>query len=322
MHRSTLARPQWRTRAPGHLGAWTLENRLARYGAPRRGTRGNRLAGLHRLGWRRFVNRTRSGLRNNHPRRRCGWRCGLWRSCRNWCSRRGRGRNRRRGSLRNRFCLRAGRRSLGRDRTWRRGDGRGHRRGRWSTRLHRRRSGRSHWWRGRSYNRTSHALGSNEPGRWSWRSWRRSRLRRGWRRTRGRRSCGCRLRLDGRRRTCGRSGRCGCGLLLPRNLLQHIARLRDMRQINLCFDFVGVAARTRRARRRGLCVGSSAEMGPHLLCFVLLDRTRMRLFLSDANFDQDIKNRLALDFQFPGQIVHSNLTHPPFPCPAPLLKSS
>jgi hypothetical protein len=111
-------------------------------------------------------------------------------------------------------------------------------------------------------------------------------------------------------------------VLLPRNLLQHIARLGDMRQINFCFDFVGVAARTRRARRRGLCVGSSAEMGPHLLCFVLLDRTRMRLFLGDANFDQDIKNRLALDFQFPGQIVNSNLTHPPFPCPAPLLKSS
>jgi hypothetical protein len=95
-----------------------------------------------------------------------------------------------------------------------------------------------------------------------------------------------------------------------------------MRQVNLCFDFVGVAARTRRARRRGLCVGSSAEMRPHFFCFVLLDRTRMRLFLGDANFDQDIKNRLALDFQFPGQIVNSNLTHPPFPCPAPLLKSS
>ena len=224
--------------------------------------------------------------------------------------------------MRNRFCLRAGRRSLGRNRTWRHGGGRGHSRGRWSTRLHRRRGGRSDRWCGRSYNRTSHSLGSNEPGCWSWRSWRRSRLGGGWGRSRGRRSCGCRLCLDGRRRTCGRSGRCGCGLLLPRNLLQHITRLGDMRQINLCFDFVSVAARTRRARRRGLCVGSSAEMGPHLLCFVLLDRTRMRLFLSDANFDQDIKNRLALDFQFPGQIVNSNLTHPPFPCPAPLLKSS
>jgi hypothetical protein len=108
---------------------------------------------------------------------------------------------------------------------------------------------------------------------------------------------------------------------LPRDLLQYIARLGNVRQINLCLDFVGVAARTRRARWRGLCLGST-EMGPHLLCFMFLDRTGVRLFLSDANFEQNIKNRLALDFQLPGQIVNSNLTHPPFPCPAPLLKSS
>ena len=40
----------------------------------------------------------------------------------------------------------------------------------------------------------------------------------------------------------------------------------------------------------------------------------MRLLLSDADFGQHVENRLALDFQFPGQIVDSNLTHPPFLC--------
>jgi hypothetical protein len=109
---------------------------------------------------------------------------------------------------------------------------------------------------------------------------------------------------------------------LSGNLLQYISRLGDVREVDLCLDFIGIAAGTPRARRRGLCLGSSAEVGPHFFRFVLLNRTGVRLFLSDANFEQDIKNRLALDFQLPGQIVYSNLTHPPFPCPAPLLKSS
>jgi hypothetical protein len=61
---------------------------------------------------------------------------------------------------------------------------------------------------------------------------------------------------------------------------------------------------------------SGTEVSPHLFCFVFFDRTGVRLLFSDANFDQDIKNRLALDFQFPGQIVDSNLTHPPFLGPA------
>jgi hypothetical protein len=95
-----------------------------------------------------------------------------------------------------------------------------------------------------------------------------------------------------------------------------------VREIDFGLDFVGIAAGTRTARWRGLCFCSSAEVRPHFFRFVLLDRAGVRLFLSDADFDQNVKNRLALDFQFPGQIVNSNLAHPPFPCPAPLLKSS
>jgi hypothetical protein len=93
-------------------------------------------------------------------------------------------------------------------------------------------------------------------------------------------------------------------------------------EIDLGLDFVGLAPGTRRPGRRGLCFSSGAEVGPHLFRLVHFDRTGVRLFLSDSDFDQDVKNRFAFDFQLPGQIVDSNLTHPPFLCPAPLLKSS
>ena len=37
----------------------------------------------------------------------------------------------------------------------------------------------------------------------------------------------------------------------------------------------------------------------------------MRLLLGDANFRKNVENRFAFNFQLPGQIVDSNLTHPP-----------
>ena len=103
--------------------------------------------------------------------------------------------------------------------------------------------------------------------------------------------------------------------MLAANGVQHIAWLGDVRQVNLGLDLVGFAASTGLGGR-GLGFGTGAEMSTHLLCFVFLDRTRVRLLFSDSDFSQDVKNRLALDFQLPGQIVDSNLTHPPFLGPA------
>jgi hypothetical protein len=99
------------------------------------------------------------------------------------------------------------------------------------------------------------------------------------------------------------------------NQLEHIARLGDVRQINLGPDFVRVAP-TPGLRWRGLRLSGGAKMSPHLLRFVLFDRTGVCLLLGHSDFDQDIQNRLALDFELPGQIVDSNLTHPPFLGPA------
>jgi len=163
---------------------------------------------------------------------------------------------------------------------------------------------------------------SRRRGRRCWLGWRRC----GWfyRRRCGRRG-GDRLRFHRRggwTRRCSRGNwRSGSRLLLV-NQLQHVPRLGDVRQINFRFDFVSIAAGSSGAGRRGLCLSGSAEVGPHLLCFVLFHRTGMRFLLGDADCDQDIENRFAFNFQLPGQIVDSNLTHPPFPCPAPLLKSS
>ncbi len=115
-----------------------------------------------------------------------------------------------------------------------------------------------------------------------------------------------------------RTGRCrsGCRLLLLRNQLQHISWLGDVREVDLGLDFICVAPRAWRTRRRAR-FGRSAEVGPHFLCLVVLERTGMGLLLGDSDFGENIENRFAFNFQLPGQIVDSNLTHPPFLCSAP-----
>jgi hypothetical protein len=100
--------------------------------------------------------------------------------------------------------------------------------------------------------------------------------------------------------------------LLTAQKVQHIARLGNVRKIDLGSDFIAVAAagalRPGRARR----VTRPAEVSPHLVGFVILERTRMGLLLGDAHLSQHIENSFAFNFQLPGQIVDSNLAHPPF----------
>ena len=58
-------------------------------------------------------------------------------------------------------------------------------------------------------------------------------------------------------------------------------------------------------------------MGAHLLGFVLFERAGMRFLLGDADRFERIENGFAFDFQLSGQIVDSNLTHPPLVSSAP-----
>jgi hypothetical protein len=100
---------------------------------------------------------------------------------------------------------------------------------------------------------------------------------------------------------------------------QNVAGLGNVREVDLGLDFVGInsAAAHRPARWLRLAVG--LEMGPHLGRFVLFQRTGMGLLLGDPDFCKHVEDRLTLDFQLSGQVVDSNLAHPPFlppHCPA------
>jgi len=57
-------------------------------------------------------------------------------------------------------------------------------------------------------------------------------------------------------------------------------------------------------------------MGSHFFCLVLLQRTGMRLLFRHPDMRKRVKDGLAFDFQFSGEIVDSNLTHPAFLFPA------
>jgi len=67
------------------------------------------------------------------------------------------------------------------------------------------------------------------------------------------------------------------------------------------------------SRSRRFCNGFlpavGAEVRTHLFSLVVIQRTRMRLLVFDAQTGQAIDDRLALYFQLARQIVDSNLTH-------------
>jgi hypothetical protein len=89
-----------------------------------------------------------------------------------------------------------------------------------------------------------------------------------------------------------------------------------MRKINLGLDFFFAARETRVARRGTLGFSRASDIDSHFFCFVLLQRTGMRLLLCHSDMLQGVENRFALHFQFPSEIVDSNLTHPAFLFPA------
>jgi hypothetical protein len=104
--------------------------------------------------------------------------------------------------------------------------------------------------------------------------------------------------------------------------LQHIAGLGDMGKIDLGLDPV-----LREGRPCGLGgtlrLGSGGlEMSPHFFCFMVFERTGMSLFFRDTNQRQHVQYGFAFNFQFPGQIVDSNLTHSPLCSPCPVMRSS
>jgi hypothetical protein len=85
-----------------------------------------------------------------------------------------------------------------------------------------------------------------------------------------------------------------------------------VRQINLGLDFFFAAQRAGGLRGVRLRFARGAEVGAYLYCFVLFQRTGMRLLLRHPDERQHVENGFAFDFQLPGEIVDSNLAHPAF----------
>ena len=84
-----------------------------------------------------------------------------------------------------------------------------------------------------------------------------------------------------------------------------------MRQIDLGLNFFWPGMRGPRAFCGAMTVPTPAEVGAHFLGLMLFKRTGVGLLLSHADFGQHIENRFTFYFQLSGQIVNSNLTHPP-----------
>jgi len=102
-------------------------------------------------------------------------------------------------------------------------------------------------------------------------------------------------------------------VLLLGDGLQHIARTRDLRQVELSLDlgFGGAALSTPLAARGRLPL--AGKKLPHPLGFIDLDGAGVCLLLGDSDLGKHVENGLRLDFQFARQIVDSNLLllHPP-----------
>lgn len=92
--------------------------------------------------------------------------------------------------------------------------------------------------------------------------------------------------------------------------IQNIARPGNIGEVDLSLDLVR-AAGARRLRGSLRFSGGLAKVGAHFLRFVLFNRTGMRLLLGDPDQFKNIEKSFAFDFQFPRQIVDSNLAHPP-----------
>jgi hypothetical protein len=344
MRPTTLARAHWRsaTRRASwpslpllrKLRTRTLKDRLPAFGhnRTRRRCRGSRWTG------RRGIHRSRPSLRNNQPsrRRRCRslhhrrrfrrrsrcLRCdrsrcfsnqllrwGLWNSSsRNGsfldrllrCSGLDLHRHRwLRFNSFNRYCRFYDRGRCGRCRRFGSHD----------------RSRRSRWLRRNNHRsrRTSNGLRSYETG------CRLRRLNRGHRRCAGghNRRLRSNTRRTGRHRGSRRYARARrnlrsnrtwrrdrlCGLL--RNRFQDVARLGDVRQVNLGLELF--LSRIRSPTRCASCFAVFRVVLPHELRFVHLDGAGVRLLLRDPNHGEDLEYHLCFNFELSRQIVNTNL---------------
>ena len=98
-------------------------------------------------------------------------------------------------------------------------------------------------------------------------------------------------------------------LLLGQNGLQHVSGFGDMREINFRRDGLRGARGLRALLARG--PRSSLKLRTHLVGLIVLQGAGVGLAAVQAELGKQVKNLLALDFQFARENIDSNLTHPP-----------
>jgi hypothetical protein len=86
-----------------------------------------------------------------------------------------------------------------------------------------------------------------------------------------------------------------------RDRFQHIPRTGDVRQIDFGSDFFFAPAGARTGFAAGRrTVSGGADIHPHLLGFMLFQRTGVRLLLGDSHDRKRIQNSFAFYFQLSG----------------------
>jgi hypothetical protein len=102
------------------------------------------------------------------------------------------------------------------------------------------------------------------------------------------------------------------GSLLLADGIQNVAGAGNARQIDLGLNLVSLGAAGASVFGRGLRFAGGAEVHPQFCRLMLFHGTGVRFLLRHPYFCKRVEDRLAFDFQFPGQIVNSNLAHPLF----------
>jgi hypothetical protein len=103
---------------------------------------------------------------------------------------------------------------------------------------------------------------------------------------------------------------------LLRDRPQHVSRLGNVRQVELGTDSFRLTCSLASISRSCLRLFLPLEVGAHFDRFIRFNRARVGFLFGDPERWKDFEDFLALDFQFPGQIVDSNLLlHPSFVSP-------
>ena len=81
--------------------------------------------------------------------------------------------------------------------------------------------------------------------------------------------------------------------------------LNGLRRGRTFFDAFAVA----RNFGRGAAAGLACHTLANLQGYVVIERAGVRFLVGDAQFGQDVKNHIGLDFQLTGQLIDADLTH-------------